>query len=120
MPKRIFFLHFDRLDSPLRLFHINNFFFHINCFPSAGNLEHFQPISTDSSDFGRGFYDYNRIMHYSNKAFSKCGKPIMVAKENPLKPSERSNTLNDKDVEKINRPYNCQGISISLISHPLN
>jgi Astacin (Peptidase family M12A) len=55
------------------------------------------------TDFGTT-YDYESLMHYSGKAFSKNGQDTMVA----TKPTQRlgqRNGFTDTDLEKLNKMY---------------
>lgn len=64
--------------------------------------------STVVTDYSLG-YDYESIMHYSSKAFSKNGKDTIVAKKNITKLGQREG-FTEKDVLKLNRMYeeSCQ------------
>ncbi|XP_017115530.1 seminal metalloprotease 1 [Drosophila elegans] len=64
--------------------------------------------TTDWHDFGEG-YDYQSVMHYVPKAFSKNGKPTIVAlKEGSSNMGQRFN-MSVKDIRKLNKMYNCPG-----------
>lgn len=55
------------------------------------------------TDFNVG-YDYDSIMHYSSKAFSKNGKETIVAKNNVTRLGQR-NGFTEKDILKLNLMY---------------
>lgn len=61
------------------------------------------------SDFGAG-YDYESIMHYSQYAVSKNGLPTIVPLNFNGSLLGQREKLSDKDILKINRMYNCDGI----------
>lgn len=77
-----------------------------------GYKHNFQIYRNMVNDFGVG-YDYNSIMHYGSKSFSRNGKDTIV----PLKEGVRirkSPKLSHKDIMKLNRVY-CSDISYELI-----
>ncbi|EDO45480.1 predicted protein, partial [Nematostella vectensis] len=54
-------------------------------------------------------YDYDSIMHYDRKAFTKNGQPTVVAIGNPNKKFGGTGAaLSPKDVIEINTLYDCQ------------
>lgn len=54
-------------------------------------------------------YDYDSIMHYDGMAFSKNGKPTMVAKKMPEgKNMGKATKMSSTDITKINRMYSCR------------
>lgn len=55
------------------------------------------------TDFGTS-YDYNSIMHYSGKAFSKNGNETIVSLKNVTQLGQREG-FTDDDVLKLNRMY---------------
>jgi Astacin (Peptidase family M12A) len=50
-------------------------------------------------------YDYNSIMHYSSKAFSKNGKETIVAKNNSVTHLGQRKGFTEIDIKKLNRLY---------------
>ncbi|XP_055372804.1 zinc metalloproteinase nas-14 [Condylostylus longicornis] len=58
---------------------------------------------TEATSFGVE-YDYDSIMHYGRKAFSKNGEPTIVALKNGVKIGQRKK-LSTKDVIKLQRMY---------------
>lgn len=61
--------------------------------------------ATFITDFGLG-YDYDSVMHYSSKAFTKNGKETIVPLDPQAKIGQRVG-LSVKDVLKLNLMYNC-------------
>ncbi|CRK97307.1 CLUMA_CG010702, isoform A [Clunio marinus] len=61
----------------------------------------------DSTSFGVG-YDYGSVLHYSADAFSKNGKPTIVAKKKTNEAMGQRKGFSQKDIEKINKMYKCQ------------
>lgn len=51
-------------------------------------------------------YDYSSVMHYGPTGFSTNGKPTIVPKD-PLANIGQRVGLSRKDIEKLNRMYNC-------------
>uniref|UniRef100_T1GF66 Metalloendopeptidase n=1 Tax=Megaselia scalaris TaxID=36166 RepID=T1GF66_MEGSC len=56
----------------------------------------------------RTLYDYSSIMHYGESAFSKNGKPTMVAKFPEGQDQMGAREMSPTDIYKINRMYNCE------------
>lgn len=52
-------------------------------------------------------YDFQSIMHYSNKEFSKNGRDTIQALSDPSMPLGNVNSLSAVDVMQINLLYNC-------------
>ncbi|XP_065808696.1 hatching enzyme 1.2-like [Labrus bergylta] len=50
-------------------------------------------------------YDFDSIMQYSNKAFSKNGRPTMVARDNPSRLFGRAKTMSQNDIARVNALY---------------
>ncbi|XP_017002840.2 seminal metalloprotease 1 [Drosophila takahashii] len=64
--------------------------------------------STSWHDFGEG-YDYESVMHYIPKAFSKNGLPtIEPLKEGATNMGQRL-YMSEKDIRKLNKMYKCPG-----------
>ncbi|XP_059488379.1 zinc metalloproteinase nas-14-like [Neocloeon triangulifer] len=57
------------------------------------------------SDFGVG-YDYNSVMHYSRKAFSKNGEDTLVPLQDGAEIGNR-HFVTDKDMAKLKAKYGC-------------
>ena len=59
-------------------------------------------------------YDYASIMHYSKRAFSKDGNDVFTIKEGKELPKclpevGQRKTISRKDIEQVNKLYNCPG-----------
>ncbi|XP_017290497.1 high choriolytic enzyme 2 [Kryptolebias marmoratus] len=52
-------------------------------------------------------YDFNSVMEYSNKAFSKNGKPTIVARCDPNLKFGHATQMSLNDITRVNRLYNC-------------
>ncbi|XP_054879540.1 low choriolytic enzyme-like [Poeciliopsis prolifica] len=52
-------------------------------------------------------YDFKSVMQYSNKAFSKNGKPTIVAKCNPKLKFGHAEKMSVNDIARVNRLYQC-------------
>jgi hypothetical protein len=52
-------------------------------------------------------YDFGSVMHYSIVAFSKNGKPTILAKVQTSTEIGQRNGLSKKDVEKVRKMYKC-------------
>lgn len=54
-------------------------------------------------------YDYNSVMHYNGRAFTKNGEPTII----PLRETEavigQRKQMSELDIEKINKMYKCDG-----------
>lgn len=61
--------------------------------------------ASDVTDFGVG-YDYDSVMHYSRKAFSKNDKDTIVPRDPNAEIGQRIG-LSTKDILKTNRMYKC-------------
>lgn len=60
--------------------------------------------SSEVTDFGTT-YDYESVMHYSGKAFSKNGNDTIVALQNVTRLGQRKG-FTDTDITKLNQMYN--------------
>ncbi|XP_041845330.1 low choriolytic enzyme-like [Melanotaenia boesemani] len=52
-------------------------------------------------------YDFNSVMQYNKYAFSKNGKPTIVAKCDPNLDFGHAKQMSKNDIARINRLYNC-------------
>ncbi|XP_014867166.1 PREDICTED: low choriolytic enzyme-like [Poecilia mexicana] len=52
-------------------------------------------------------YDFTSVMEYSNKAFSKNGKPTIVAKCNPNLKFGHAQQMSANDIARVNKLYKC-------------
>ncbi|CAO1412000.1 unnamed protein product [Diamesa serratosioi] len=71
-----------------------------------------------TTGFGVG-YDYGSVMHYSPTAFSRNGQPTIEAKSNSRDKMGQREGFSNKDLEKINKMYNCKGTTASVTNKPL-
>ncbi|XP_058056147.1 zinc metalloproteinase nas-4-like [Anopheles bellator] len=71
----------------------------------AGNFDKAQAGSTNN--FGVQ-YDYGSVMHYSATAFSKNGKPTIVAKQTFTGTMGQRDGFSAKDLTKLKLMYNCK------------
>ncbi|KAM4744339.1 high choriolytic enzyme 1-like [Anableps anableps] len=53
-------------------------------------------------------YDFNSVMEYRNDAFSKNGKPTIVAKSNPNLKFGNAKEMSANDIIRINKLYECK------------
>ncbi|XP_077367559.1 low choriolytic enzyme-like [Festucalex cinctus] len=53
-------------------------------------------------------YDFNSIMHYTKFAFSKNGKPTIVAKRDPNLKFGLSRKMSSNDIKRVNALYKCR------------
>lgn len=60
--------------------------------------------SSTVTDFSLG-YDYESIMHYSSKAFSKNGEDTIVSKNKNITKLGQREGFTEKDILKLNRMY---------------
>ncbi|XP_017067080.2 seminal metalloprotease 1 [Drosophila eugracilis] len=69
-------------------------------------------VNTDNStlwhDFGEG-YDYESVMHYVPKAFSKNGQPTIIPLRDGAENMGQRLYMSEKDIRKLNKMYNCPG-----------
>ncbi|KAL1452014.1 hypothetical protein WDU94_006333 [Cyamophila willieti] len=73
---------------------------------TKGMGHNFQKYSPSSiTDFGVG-YDFDSVMHYSRKAFSKNGEDTIVPHDPTVEIGQRDG-LSKKDIIKANRMYKC-------------
>jgi len=72
-----------------------------------GTENNFNKYTKDTvTNFGVS-YDYSSVMHYSPNGFSINGKPTIVTKDPQGRIGQRT-ALSRKDIEKINRMYECE------------
>ncbi|XP_048482543.1 protein SpAN [Plutella xylostella] len=81
---------------------------------AENNFKKADAKSTD--DFGVG-YDYNSVMHYSDKAFSKNGQITIEPKVGGVKVGQRDG-FSRGDVRKLNNMYNCSKDLYSVSENP--
>ncbi|MEQ2204074.1 hypothetical protein XENOCAPTIV_007511, partial [Xenoophorus captivus] len=53
-------------------------------------------------------FDFTSVMEYPNYAFSKNGKPTIVAKYNPNYKFGNAKEMSANDIFRINKLYDCQ------------
>ncbi|XP_074522558.1 high choriolytic enzyme 1-like [Halichoeres trimaculatus] len=70
----------------------------------SGREHNFRKVMTNNL---RTAYDYRSVMHYSKYAFSKNGKPTIVAKTDPNIVLGRATRMNSNDILRVNRLYEC-------------
>ena len=67
----------------------------------------FEKYTWDSSVYNQETaYDYASIMHYSENAFSKNGKPTMVPRQGGVV-LRGSNVLSPTDIVEVRKLYKC-------------
>lgn len=71
----------------------------------------------ETSAFGI-IYDYGSVLHYSAKSFSKNGEPTIVAKQSTNEKMGQREGFSKKDVEKLNKMYNCKAVTGSAVEVP--
>ncbi|KAM7405716.1 hypothetical protein PAMP_000143 [Pampus punctatissimus] len=52
-------------------------------------------------------YDFKSVMHYSNFAFSKNGRPTIIAKSNPNLSFGYASSMSANDIARVNKLYQC-------------
>ncbi|XP_029354027.1 high choriolytic enzyme 1-like [Echeneis naucrates] len=52
-------------------------------------------------------YDFDSVMHYSKFAFSKNGKPTILAKRDPNRDFGQSTSMTANDIARVNKLYQC-------------
>ncbi|XP_061743243.1 low choriolytic enzyme-like [Nerophis ophidion] len=70
----------------------------------SGTEGNFQKVNTNNLGTP---YDFNSVMHYSNRAFSKNGLPTIVAKSDPNLIFGRAREMSSNDIARINELYDC-------------
>lgn len=71
-----------------------------------------------TTGFGVG-YDYGSVMHYSPTAFSRNGQPTIESKSNSRERMGQRDGFSNKDIDKINKMYNCKTTTASAGNQPL-
>lgn len=71
-----------------------------------------------TTGFGVG-YDYGSVMHYSPTAFSRNGQPTIESKPNSRERMGQRDGFSKKDIDKINKMYNCKASTASTGNKPL-
>ncbi|XP_071345661.1 high choriolytic enzyme 1-like isoform X2 [Trachinotus anak] len=69
-----------------------------------GTESNFQKVQTNNLGTP---YDFNSVMHYSKFAFSKNGKPTIIAKSDPDLDFGRASSMSANDIARVNRLYEC-------------
>ncbi|KAL1130831.1 hypothetical protein AAG570_012072 [Ranatra chinensis] len=73
----------------------------------SGTEYNFKKMERGTSD-GQGInYDYESVMHYSENAFSKNGRPTIIPRVSGVTLGQREG-LSYNDVKKIRRMYRCK------------
>jgi len=72
----------------------------------AGMNLQFQKITKDEEITYGTSYDYESVMHYGRKAFSKNGKDTITPKDPNAKIGQRQG-FSETDLEKLNKHYDC-------------
>ncbi|XP_043953594.1 hatching enzyme 1.2-like [Gambusia affinis] len=75
-------------------------------FENVGEGEEHNFDKTDTNNLGTP-YDFNSIMEYDNTAFSKNGKPTIVAKCDPKMQFGDAEKMSVNDIARVNRLYKC-------------
>ncbi|XP_061924708.1 low choriolytic enzyme-like [Entelurus aequoreus] len=70
----------------------------------AGTEGNFQKVNTNNLGTP---YDFDSVMHYSNRAFSKNGLPTIVANSDPNLIFGRAREMSSNDIARINELYDC-------------
>ncbi|XP_063049596.1 high choriolytic enzyme 1-like [Engraulis encrasicolus] len=70
-----------------------------------GKKHNFRKVATNNLGTP---YDYGSIMHYSKKAFSRNGKPTLVAIPNPNVVFGRAKKMSRQDIRRVNLLYGCK------------
>ncbi|KAI3377317.1 hypothetical protein L3Q82_008519 [Scortum barcoo] len=75
----------------------------------TGNIQpgmegNFEKVKTNNLETT---YDFNSVMHYSNKAFSKNGNPTIIARSNPNLTFGFATEMSANDIARVNKLYQC-------------
>ena len=83
--------------------------YYLQSFTFAGKSDQFDKYSWRTiDDLGKN-YDFKSIMHYDRLAFTKNGKPTIVAIHDPnMKFKTPDGLLSPLDIVEINALYNCR------------
>ncbi|XP_019962300.2 hatching enzyme 1.2-like [Paralichthys olivaceus] len=71
---------------------------------SSGRETNFRKVKTNNLGTP---YDFNSVMHYSKYAFSKNGKPTILARSDPNLEFGRATSMSSNDIARINKLYQC-------------
>lgn len=93
------------LFNPLRYFTYLLF----NCIFFADKDHNFKKYDLREIDYLNEVYDTDSIMHYGKTAFSKNGKPTILALDDPSKPLGQRNGFSQTDITQLNALYDCSG-----------
>ncbi|KAI3377315.1 hypothetical protein L3Q82_008517, partial [Scortum barcoo] len=69
-----------------------------------GKKGNFEKVETNNLETP---YDFDSVMHYSNKAFSKNGNQTIIAKSNPKRSFGNARQMSANDIARVNRLYQC-------------
>ncbi|XP_051800852.1 high choriolytic enzyme 1-like [Acanthochromis polyacanthus] len=69
-----------------------------------GRERNFRKVPTNNLETS---YDFSSVMHYSKYAFSKNGRPTIVAKSDPNKKFGQRSSMSANDIQRVNRLYRC-------------
>ncbi|XP_068172205.1 high choriolytic enzyme 1-like [Antennarius striatus] len=69
-----------------------------------GKESNFEKVATNNLGTP---YDFKSVMHYSKYAFSRNGKPTIIAKSNPNLSLGRNTEMSAHDIARVNELYDC-------------
>ncbi|XP_010736121.2 low choriolytic enzyme [Larimichthys crocea] len=70
----------------------------------SGREHNFRKVATNNLGTP---YDFKSVMHYSQYAFSKNGKPTIVSRSNPSLYIGRNYAMSYNDIQRVKRLYQC-------------
>ncbi|XP_069031200.1 low choriolytic enzyme-like [Embiotoca jacksoni] len=71
----------------------------------SGTENNFQKVRTNNLGTP---YDFNSVMQYSKRAFSKNGQPTILARSNPNLNFGNARQMSVNDIARVNRLYRCR------------